>query len=389
VEETTDIRGSPVGSGSGSGSFGGSGASCSYASSANVTPAASPMAPRKSYAVGTASNGSALRPCAHCASCGVKVACAHSNTAEMEQMLEAASHLEVGRRSTRVHSFQSVANSPSQLASSAASNFTHSGKSSDFSVSIKPTGQLPQLCAPVQDTSGGSTPQRILRIKPPLQELLAQANAESAEKIGLGAGATATVTADDVVSFQRAPYGDHWAVDDDPVLAGDLRVHIPQYNGWLGSMSPESVAFLKGMFDIRPSHRLSSRDIDAVRKHPWLRANGLDNWTELHQHRFNPNFKPGKRFMREVFADQNNVMLMGAGNVLNDPDAAWTSDNALEESRRKYHVEADDSANGTGGVLTSEQRESFRGFRYTSDAFSPLFQNIEGGPCGTRVVPSV
>lgn len=93
--------------------------------------------------------------------------------------------------------------------------------------------------------------------------------------------------------------------------------------------------------------------------------------------------------MREVFADQNNVMLMGAGNVLNDPDAAWTSDNALEESRRKYHVEADDSANGTGGVLTLEQRESFRGFRYTSEAFAPLFQIVEGGPCGTRAALSV
>eukprot|EP01032_Pedospumella_encystans_P030236 gene30236-34129_t len=191
-----------------------------------------------------------------------------------------------------------------------------------------------------------------------------------------------------MTTAQWSPYGDHRAVDDDPVLPGDLRVHIP-HSSWAGPISLECMAFLKGMFDIRPSHRLSSRDIDAVRKHPWLRANGLDNWTELHQHRFNPNFKPGKRFMREVFADQNNVLLMGAGNVLNDPDAAWTSDNALEESRRKYHVEADDSANGTGGVLTPEQRESFRGFRYTSEAFSPLFQNVEGGPCGTRAALSV
>ncbi|OYW91725.1 MAG: hypothetical protein B7Z18_09255, partial [Alishewanella sp. 32-51-5] len=97
VEETADVRGSP----SGSGSFGASGASCSYASSANVTPAASPMALRKTYAGGaSASSPSGMqsqRPCAHCASCGVKGSCTHGNTAEMEQMLEAASHLEVGR----------------------------------------------------------------------------------------------------------------------------------------------------------------------------------------------------------------------------------------------------------------------------------------------------
>ncbi len=68
------------------------------------------------------------------------------------------------------------------------------------------------------------------------------------------------------------PAGDHWAVDDDLVMPCDLRVHIPSSNVWLGKISHECVGFLKSMFDIRPSHRLSSRDIDALRKHPWMQV---------------------------------------------------------------------------------------------------------------------
>ena len=178
--------------------------------------------------------------------------------------------------------------------------------------------------------------------------------------------------------FQRAPYGDHWAVDNDPVLPGDLRVHIP-HSSWAGLISLECMAFLKGMFDIRPSHRLSSRDIDALRKHPWLCAHGLDNWVDLHHHRYNPHFKPGKAFMRETFSDPVNMMLGGEGNTLNGPDdlsnnLIYQAPSVQNQSNCEY---ADDSASGSGGVLTAEERASFRGFRYTSECFRAFFQNKE------------
>ena len=193
--------------------------------------------------------------------------------------------------------------------------------------------------------------------------------------------------------FQRAPPGDHWAVDDDIVLPSDLRVHIPQSNIWLGKISHECIGFLRGMFDIRPSHRLSSRDIEALRLHPWMQVNGVHDWEEMYNHNFTPNFKPGKRFIKETLGDISNTMLMGVGNHLHDPDGDSAADNyaaptAKQQQQQDYGdmpMPQDDSAEGTGGVLTAEQRASFRGFRYTAAPLQALFTNREPGDSAPHV----
>lgn len=123
--------------------------------------------------------------------------------------------------------------------------------------------------------------------------------------------------------------------------------------------------------------------------------NGLNDWAALHRLNYTPNFKPGKRFMKETFADISNTMLGGAGNVLHDPDGDSSGDNyagsaqhrALENAHNGNYLQ-DDSADGTGGVLTEEQRVSFRGFRYTSEHFQKMFRNQET-PYSTRTITSV
>jgi hypothetical protein len=174
----------------------------------------------------------------------------------------------------------------------------------------------------------------------------------------------------------RLPYGDHWAVDEDATLGPALRVHIPSSTSW-GRLSPECVAYLKAAFDIRPSHRLSSRNIDAIRTHPWLATHGLSNWQELYARSYTPNFKPGKRFMREIFADASNTMLPGAGNALHDPDGDSAGDSYFEARRQQQGAEANDSLENAATTLTAEQLASFRGFRYTSPALQQLFVNKE------------
>ena len=175
----------------------------------------------------------------------------------------------------------------------------------------------------------------------------------------------------------QVPFGDHWAVDDDAVLCSDLRVHIPSSNIWLGKISHECISFLKGMFDIRPSHRFSSRDVNAIRKHPWMQAHGLSDWQELYSRNYTPNFKPGKRFMKETFADPSNTMLPGSGNALHDPDGDTAADTYFEARRQQQLMEDGVDATGDSGKLTPEQLASFRGFRYTSEALQGLFANKE------------
>lgn len=181
----------------------------------------------------------------------------------------------------------------------------------------------------------------------------------------------------DPFSSGRLPYGDHWAVDEDPVLGPALRVHIPSSTTW-GRLSPECIAYLKAAFDIRPSHRLSSRNIDAIRTHPWLAAHGLSDWQELYKRNYTPNFKPGKRFMREIFADPSNTMLPGAGNALHDPDGDSRGDSYFEARRQQQQGEGGDGYDqDPEATLPAEQQASFRGFRYTSAPLQQLFVNKE------------
>lgn len=164
-------------------------------------------------------------------------------------------------------------------------------------------------------------------------------------------------------SKERVPYGDHWAVDGDAQLPPNLCVEIPPTSDH-AEISAECVDFLQGMLDVRPSFRLSSRNIDAVRTHPWMVKNGLDKWnTTILNRRFNQHIKPGKVFLRCNFPEVLQLMRSGERNNIVSPSRC----NADLYSNT---VDGDD-------VFTPEQRESFRGFRYTTEEFKNLYFNEE------------
>jgi len=153
-------------------------------------------------------------------------------------------------------------------------------------------------------------------------------------------------------------------------LPSDLCVEIPA-NSNRAAISSECVQFLQRMLDVRPSFRLSSRDIDAVRTHPWMVKNGLSEWEDtLHNRQFNQHIKPGRVFLRSSFPDVLQLMNSGARNNIVSPIRA--NDNLYTSS-----CDNDD----VNDVLTQEQRESFRGFRYTSEQFKNLYWNEEPEFC--------
>lgn len=57
---------------------------------------------------------------------------------------------------------------------------------------------------------------------------------------------------------------------------------------------------LKGLFDIRPSHRFGGRNIDALKSHCWMQAYGLTDWNFLLQKKTTsiPHFIPGASLLR-------------------------------------------------------------------------------------------
>eukprot|EP01031_Cornospumella_fuschlensis_P028083 gene28083-33914_t len=74
--------------------------------------------------------------------------------------------------------------------------------------------------------------------------------------------------------------GDHWLVCDGK-LPHHLRVHIPRENPWLGQMTEECVAVLKGLFEVRPKYRLGARNMAELKMHPWFKTFGFGDWNVL------------------------------------------------------------------------------------------------------------
>lgn len=151
---------------------------------------------------------------------------------------------------------------------------SHSGESGPNSpprhLKVKQGGFLPPTSA---GASAGSPLKALLQQQATLQQQFSCNHRNPlAQPDQVECDATVSAQAPAQPQSMRVPAGDHWAVDDDLVLPCDLRVHIPSSNVWLGKLSNECVGFLKAAFDIRPSHRLSSRDIDALRNHPWMQV---------------------------------------------------------------------------------------------------------------------
>lgn len=148
---------------------------------------------------------------------------------------------------------------------------------------------------------------------------------------------------------------EHWLVD-----SGELPVHlvvpIPVHTSWLGSVSPNCTSLLRGLFDVRPSHRLGS-SMEELMQHPWLKENKVSNWTELESKKFEPFFKPGKKFLKDGFAQYQpaHEKLIDENNADNFTDT--DTDNDISDH---FHA--------------SPLRQShFKDFHYVS----PLYEELE------------
>lgn len=139
-------------------------------------------------------------------------------------------------------------------------------------------------------------------------------------------------------------FGDHWACDED-VLASNLCVVLPNGNQWLGSISTECNSLLRGLFEVRPGHRLGGRRIDALRTHPWLVSQGLSDWDGLANKTINvPHFVPGKIFSPKSDRDKDKNK---------DADALLSEKNSPR--------------------ISLEQEKQFAGCTYISSQYRELF----------------
>jgi len=161
---------------------------------------------------------------------------------------------------------------------------------------------------------------------------------------------------------QRLPAGDHWLVDQEQQLPKDLRVFIPSTNPWLGKLSNECVAFLAGLFEVRPSHRLGHSS-EQIRSHPWLQMHELGDWAGLHKRAYVPGFKPGKQFIKEMLGDRADQLL--GCNLLEPGDMESFDDEALTQSMRLDRVQEE--------LLSLQQNLVFNGFKYTAPIFEGFF----------------
>lgn len=146
------------------------------------------------------------------------------------------------------------------------------------------------------------------------------------------------------------PAGDHWLVKETENLPKELRVTIPHWNIVEEKLSNDCIRFMRSILDIRPSHRLSSRDIVNIEKHPWLVNYNMNNWSELHSRKFKPNFRPGKYFMIDMFGDSFQQVSL-AGNALN-------RDHIIEGKHEDQ--------------LTDHQNKVFEQFEFTSTLFEEI-----------------
>jgi hypothetical protein len=153
---------------------------------------------------------------------------------------------------------------------------------------------------------------------------------------------------------------EHWVVD-----SGELPVHlivpIPIHTTWMGNVSPNCVSLLRGLFDVRPSHRLGSSKIEDLIQHPWLKENKVNNWSELESKTFEPFFKPGKKFLKDGFSQYPPAYekLIDENNVQNFTDT--TTDNEISDKFQGSPV----------------RQSQFKDFHYVSPIYEELLNKGE------------
>ena len=148
--------------------------------------------------------------------------------------------------------------------------------------------------------------------------------------------------------------GDAWLVDEG-TLPSSLVVGIPPSNPWLGKLSNACTNMLAGLFEVRPSHRLGARNIDALKHHPWLQQYGLSDWSRLKEKSMVPHFQPGKRFIKEIMSTNDQELFRAR--FLGQCDSAAKTDSS------------GNGRNSTDHSLSSDLEEQFRGFNYTAPMY--------------------
>lgn len=143
-------------------------------------------------------------------------------------------------------------------------------------------------------------------------------------------------------------FDDHWLVLEGH-LPKELRVEVPHYNILQERLSNDCIRFVRALLDIRPSHRLSSRDIGMIKSHPWLVKHGVHDWRDLHSKTFSANYEPGRSFMFDNFADTFHQTML-----LSVPFS----------SRAPSHVNEPEEA---------PCHDEFDGFQYLAPAYKDLF----------------
>lgn len=144
-------------------------------------------------------------------------------------------------------------------------------------------------------------------------------------------------------------FDDHWLVLEGH-LPKDLRVEVPHYNKLQERLSNDCIRFVRALLDIRPSHRLSSRDIGMIKSHPWLVKHGVHDWMDLHSKTFSANFEPGRSFMVDSFGD----MIHQSAVLLSLPFSFAAPSHVDEPEEAPCHDE-------------------FDGFQYLAPAYKDLF----------------
>ena len=157
-------------------------------------------------------------------------------------------------------------------------------------------------------------------------------------------------------------FGDHWLLDEG-LLASTLRVPIPSFNVWLGNISPNCVSMLEGLFEVRPSHRLGGRRIEALRTHPWLQSQGLSDWVALTARTITaPHFVPGKLFGPKCERDES----------ASGKDAR-SRDKRRDKDESKAAKDEDLLAEKDTPRITPEQERSFHGLEYIAPQYRDLY----------------
>ena len=169
------------------------------------------------------------------------------------------------------------------------------------------------------------------------------------------------VTAHCSESIGQSIFGDHWSCEDGP-LPSNLYVSLPPGNQWLGSISNECNSLLEGLFEVRPSHRLGGRRIEALRTHPWLETQGLSDWESLSNKITSaPHFIPGKVYAPRAQRDKHHH-----------------HHHKGKESKDRGELQEDLFLEKDSPRISPEQERQFSGCSFIANQYKDLFPEAFG-----------